>query len=126
MSLLGTTALFLNDMSPAEGCKDKAGAATGIPDLPVLQTEPVEQCSKISYAVIPNGASCPYCGKGVRTFQSVTPATEWFKTNVTKDLHGVFVIPNDLPSTITSSTPLFKAIQHLGVKLDAEFGASGL
>lgn len=124
--LLGTAALFLNDMRPAERCKDKAGATTGIPDFPVLQTEPVEQCSKISFAVIPNGASCPYSGKGVRQFQSVTPATEWFKSNVTKDLHGVFVIPADLPSTITSSTPLFKAIEDGGVKADATFGASGL
>ena len=124
--LLGTTALFLNDMRPAEGCKDKAGAATGIPDLPVLQTEPVEQCSKISFAVIPNGGSCPYSGKGVRSFQSVTPAIEWFKKNVTTDLHGIFVVPADLPSTITSSTPLFTAIQNDGVKQDAEFGASGL
>ena len=53
------------------------------------------------------------------SFQAVTPAIEWFKKNVTKDLHGIFVIPNDLPSTITSSTPLFKAIQDGGVKLDA-------
>jgi ABC-type branched-subunit amino acid transport system substrate-binding protein len=124
--LLGTTALFLNDMRPAEGCKDKAGVATGIPDLPVLQTEPVEQCSPISFAVIPNGASCPYSGKGVRTYKAVTPAIEWFKKNVTADLHGVFVVPDDLPSTITSSTPIFTAIQRDGVKQDAQFGASGL
>ena len=124
--LLGTSALFLNDMKPAENCKDKAGVATGLPDLPVLQTEPVEQCSKISFAVIPNGGSCPYSGSGVRTFQSVTPAIEWFKKNVTTDLHGVFVVPADLPSTITSSTPIFGAIEKDGVKKEAEFGASGL
>jgi hypothetical protein len=124
--LLGTTALFLNDMRPAQGCKDKAGAATGIPDLPVLQTEPAEQCSPISFAVIPNGGSCPYSGKGVRSYQSVTPAIEWFKKNVTTDLHGIFVVPNDLPSTITASTPLFTAIERGGVKLDKEFGMSGL
>ena len=124
--LLGTTALFLNDMRPAEGCKDKAGVATGIPDLPVLQTEPVEQCSKISFAVIPNGGSCPYSGKGVRTYKSVTPAIEWFKKNVSTDLHGVFVVPADLPSTITASTPLFAAVQQSGVKEDAQFGASAL
>jgi ABC-type branched-subunit amino acid transport system substrate-binding protein len=124
--LLGTTALFLNDMRPVEGCKDKAGAATGIPDLPVLQTEPVEQCSKISFAVIPNGGSCPYSGKGVRDFKSVTPAIDWFKKNVTDDLHGVFVVPSDLPSTITSSTPIFGAIVKNGVKQDAMFGASAL
>jgi ABC-type branched-subunit amino acid transport system substrate-binding protein len=124
--MLGTTALFLNDMRPAEGCKDKAGAVTGIPDLPVLQTEPVEQCSPISFAVIPNGGSCPYSGKGVRTFSAVTPAIDWFKKNVTSDLHGVFVVPNDLPSTITSSTVLFTGIERDGVKQDAEFGISGI
>ena len=123
--LLGTSALFLNDMRPVEGCKDKAGVATGLPDLPVLQTEPVEQCSKISFAVIPNGGSCPYT-KGVRSFKSVTPAIEWFKKNVTDGLHGVFVVPQDLPSTITASTPIFTAIQQDGVKQDAQFGASGL
>ncbi len=124
--LLGTTALFLNDMRGAEACKDKAGVATGIPDLAVLQTEPVEQCSAISFAVIPNGGSCPYSGKGVRTFHAVTPAIEWFKKNVSPDLHGIFVVPNDLPSTITSSTSLFTAIEQDGVKQDAEFGISGI
>jgi Periplasmic binding protein len=124
VALVGTTALSLNDMRPAEGCKDKAGATTGIPDLPVLQTEPAEQCSPISFAVIPNGGSCPYTGKGLRSYQSVTPAVEWFKKNVTPDLHGVFVVPSDLPSTITASTPIFTAISNDGVKMDAEFGAS--
>jgi ABC-type branched-subunit amino acid transport system substrate-binding protein len=124
--LLGTTALFFNDMRPVEGCKDKAGAATGLPDLPVLQTEPVEQCSNISFAVIPIGASCPYSGKGVRSYKSVTPGIEWLKKNVTEDLHGIFVVAADLPSTITASTPLFAAIQKDGVKEDATFGASGL
>ncbi len=123
--MLGTTALFLNDMRGAEGCKDKAGVATGIPDLAVLQTEPVEQCSPISFAVIPNGGSCPY-KSGVRTFQAVTPAIQWFKKNVTADLHGIFVVPNDLPSTITSSTSLFTAVERAGVKQDAEYGISGI
>jgi ABC-type branched-subunit amino acid transport system substrate-binding protein len=125
-ALLGTTALFLNDMRPVNGCKDKAGVATGIPDLAVLQTEPVEQCSKVSFAVIPNGGSCPYSGKGLRTFHAVTPAIQWFKKNVTTDLHGIFVVPNDLPSTITASTSLFTAIEQAGVKQDAEFGVSGI
>jgi ABC-type branched-subunit amino acid transport system substrate-binding protein len=124
--MLGTTALFLNDMRGAEGCKDKAGVATGIPDLAVLQTEPVEQCSPISFAVIPNGGSCPYSGSGVRTFQAVTPAIQWFKAHVTSDLHGVFVVPNDLPSTITSSTSLYAGIEKAGVKQDAEYGISGI
>jgi hypothetical protein len=126
LALVGTTALFLNDMRPAAGCKDATGTATGLPDLAVVQTEAAEQCSPLSYAVIPNAGACPYGGQGVRHFESVTAAVAWFQQHVTRDLHGVFVVAADLPSTITSSTPLFHAIQSLGVKADGTFGGSGL
>ena len=32
-------------------CKDKTGAATGLPDFPVVVTEPAQQCSPVSYAI---------------------------------------------------------------------------
>jgi hypothetical protein len=37
----------------------------------------------------------------------------------------VFVIPKDLPSTIASSMPIFRAENKMGIKSDAEFGESG-
>jgi hypothetical protein len=125
-SLVGTTALFLNDMSPAENCKDKSGAATGLPDLAVLQTEAVQQCSDISFAVLPAQGSCPYSGQGERTFQVGTGMWQYYLENVSDDLHGVWVIPRDLPSTISASMPGFRASQEFGIGLDAEFGASAL
>ena len=39
VAMIGTTALFLQDVSGMESCKDKAGVATGIPDIAVTQTE---------------------------------------------------------------------------------------
>ena len=33
VAMVGTTALFLQDVSGMESCKDKAGVATGIPDI---------------------------------------------------------------------------------------------
>jgi hypothetical protein len=124
---VGTTALFLNDMGPAESCKDKAGATTGLPDLAVLQTEPVQQCSKISFAVLPGAGSCPYSGSGERTFGVADGPFKWyFQKYGATALHGVWIIPTDLPSTISSSMPGFRYSQQLGIKKDAEFGASGL
>ena len=38
----------------------------------------------------------------------------------------MWVIPKDLPSTISASMPGFRASQELGIKRDAEIGASGL
>jgi hypothetical protein len=124
--LLGTTALFLNDMRPAEQCADKTGAATGIPDLPALQTEPVEQCSKISFAVVQQGTGCPYSGSGARNFDETTSEVAWFKAHAASNLHSVFVVASDLPSTITSSTPIVAAFEQNGVRRDREFGMSAL
>jgi substrate-binding family protein len=127
-AMVGTTALFLNDMTGAENCKDKAGAATGLPDLSVVQTNPQEQCSPVSYNVLPAGSSCPYSGEGERTFRVGTTQFDYYlnKYPGENELHGVWIIPADLPSTIASSMPGFRVSQRMGIGLDAEFGASGL
>lgn len=126
-ALVGTTALFLNDMSPAEQCKDKAGATTGLPDLAVLQTDSVQQCSPISFAVLPSSSSCPYSGSGPRTYPVSTTALDYYFTHYGKTaLHGVYIVPRDLPSTIASTMPIYRVDQQQGIKSDGEFGASGL
>jgi hypothetical protein len=127
LALVGTTALFLDDMSAAEQCKDKAGQPVGIPDMAVIQTYATQQCSPISFAALPTGVSCPYSGTGVRTYKqaSVTPNYYLKKFGKTA-LHGVYLVPSDLPSTISASTPLFALDKQLGIKEDAEFGVSTL
>ena len=98
VAMVGTTALFLQDVTPMETCKDKAGATTGIPDLALLQTEPAQQCSAISFAALGLAASCPYSGTGPRTFRvGYTAPDFYFKKYGADALHGVFVIPKDLP-----------------------------
>jgi hypothetical protein len=53
VALVGTTALFLQNVSAMESCKDKAGKPTGVPDIADLHTEVAQQCSKISFAALP-------------------------------------------------------------------------
>ena len=48
MATVGTTALFLQDVSTMNACKDRAGKATGLPDIAELQTEDAQQCSPVS------------------------------------------------------------------------------
>jgi hypothetical protein len=109
-----------------EKCKDKAGAATGLPDIAVTQTEVKHQCSAISFAALPSGAACPYSGTGLRDFKVGYTQYDYYFNKFGKDaLHGVFVIPKDLPSTISASMPIFRAENRMGIKSDAEFGESG-
>ncbi|HEV7524579.1 MAG TPA: ABC transporter substrate-binding protein [Acidimicrobiia bacterium] len=126
LSLVGTTALFLQDVSAMESCKDKAGKATGIPDIALLQTEAAQQCSRVSFATLGLAATCPYKGTGPRTFRVAYTAFDYyFKQFGASTLHGVFTIPKDLPSTIAASMPFIRAENKMGIKSDAEFGKSG-
>ncbi|MGQ0823687.1 MAG: ABC transporter substrate-binding protein [Actinomycetota bacterium] len=125
VAMVGTTALFMNDMTTAEGCVDLAGNPTGIPDLAVLQTEPAQQCSPVSFATIPPTGACPYT-EGERVFTERTGTIDYYQETFGDDLHGVWVIPADLPATIAASIPGFRATQELGITLDDEFGRSGL
>ena len=125
VAMVGTTATFINDVAPMESCADKTGAATGIPDIAVLQTEPAHQCSAISFVVITTGGACPYSGSGERDYK-VADGVFTYYLDKFPDLHGVWVIPKDLPSTISSSMPGFRFSQQLGIGKDAEVGASGL
>ena len=127
LALVGTTALFLDNMKPAETCKDKTGKPVGIPDLAVIQTYAAEQCSPISFAALPFGGACPYSGEGVRMFREQTVTEDYYNKTFGKGtLHGVYLVPSDLPSTISASTPLFAADVALGIKQDAQFGVSSL
>jgi hypothetical protein len=124
LAMVGTTALFLDDMTPAEQCKDKTGAATGIPDIAVLQTYAAQQCSPISFAALPSSSSCPYTS-GVRDYKATTVTMDFYKKLYGADaLHGMYLIPSDLPSTISASTPQVKAFTLQGIKEDRQFGVS--
>ena len=54
-AIVGTSALFLNNIDDLVGCKDIKGAATGLPDFPSSRTEVVHQCSPVSYGDQPAG-----------------------------------------------------------------------
>jgi hypothetical protein len=125
IAMVGTTAVFLQNVSGMESCKDTTGAATGILDIATLQTEVAHQCSRIAFAALPGGSSCPYSGTGPRTFHAGYTTYDYFSQKFGANaLHGVFVIPKDLPSAIAASMPLFRAENLMGIPSDAEFGES--
>jgi Periplasmic binding protein len=116
-AIVGTNALFLNNVQPLESCVDKAGQATGLPDIPTLQTEVAHQCSPISFPVIAPALDCATKDQKPQTYLARVGQINYFKTK-NKDLHGVWVLPSDLRSTITATLPVATGEQKAGVKAD--------
>jgi ABC-type branched-subunit amino acid transport system substrate-binding protein len=124
-AIVGTTALFMNNIEPMTSCPDRAGRATGLPDVPVLQTEIAHQCSQVSFAVIVVGLDCATKDAAEKQV-TVRAGTAKYFTKRNKGLHGVFTLAGDLKSTVNAALPLVAMYKSFGVKSDGEFKVSGL
>jgi len=118
-AIVGTTALFLNDVTPMTSCPDAAGKATGLPDVPLVQTEEAHQCSPVSYPILPNQLICSTKDEHPQTYYVSSGQVAYFVRHH-KDLHGVWLIPSDLRSTVNATTPLARGEQRLGIKPDGD------
>jgi hypothetical protein len=124
-AIVGTTALFLSNIQPMVDCVDKAGVATGLPDVPILQTELAHQCNAISFPIIVGALDCSTKDQHPQTYTARAGQIIEFQGKKHKDLHGSFLIPKDLKSTINSTLPVIAGIEAAGVKNDDEFPISG-
>jgi ABC-type branched-subunit amino acid transport system substrate-binding protein len=125
-AIVGTTALFMNNIDPAVNCPDLAGAVTGLPDVPVLQTEFAHQCSPVSYPIIVVGLVCDTLEDPEQTFRVGTNTVKYHLKKQEEDLHGVWTIAGDLESTINAGTPPIRGAQKAGIERDDEILVSGL
>ena len=127
VALVGTTALFLQDVQ-----RDGDRARTKPARRPA---SPISPCCRPSpRSSVRRSRSRPWGTRLVVPVQRHRPADVpgrvheldyYFKKFGATALHGVFVIPKDLPSTIAATMPVIRAKNKMGIPSDAEFGMSG-
>ena len=124
-ALIGTSVLFLQNFDDLTSCTDQAGAATGIPDFPVVVTEVNHQCSPVSFAINPPALQCDTRDQNPQTYQVATGPTQYYvKQN--GDLEGAFLYPADSLSAKNSQVPIFTAQGDLGIEMAFEQDVSAL
>jgi len=124
LALVGSTALFVNDVTALNSCEDGEGNEIGIPDIPERVVEAAHACSPNAFAV--TNAECPFEG-WPRTFSNVMGPHRWLleQAGGPGSYNGVFLIASDLASAINSSMAAIRAHMEFGVTNDGEFDASG-
>jgi Periplasmic binding protein len=124
LALIGTSALFLNNVDDMVGCKDSSGAATGLPDIPGVATEVVQACSPVSFPVNPPALDCSTKDDSPQVYRGNIGATAYYRQRVGRDLHGVTVNTNDLQSAHNAIAVGYALAEAAGMKVDAEFNVS--
>lgn len=120
-AMVGTSAIFLNKVDDMQSCVDQAGAATGIPDLAVVSTEVVQQCSPTTYAVNPPSLICSTKDKHPQTYQANAGRAFYYEKKYGKKLHGGYITSGDLKSAENANLGSMTEMQHAGSGIKADF-----
>jgi hypothetical protein len=125
-AMVGTAALFINNVDDQVACVDKAGAATGLPDIPFLTTEVQQQCSPITFPVSPPQVLCDTVDKHPQTYQTSVGRGFYYKKKFGDDLHGIYIFGSDLKSARDAAFSSDGQLRQVCCKSDRDFDLSSL
>ena len=97
-AMVGGEALFLNNTADMVACKNSAGAAIGLPDMPGLALDTNENCSPVTFLAAGLGKYCATKDQHPQTY-TVLQGDYLYYMKKNKDLHGIWTVPGDLAAT---------------------------
>jgi hypothetical protein len=111
---VGTATALFSGLDDLTGCKDQAGAATGLPDIGSIVLGTPEACSPVSFPVIPSQVDCSTVEQNPQTYRGNQGGFKYLAKQH-KDLHGPFIKTNDSRDAARSTDVLAEAAKHAGV-----------
>jgi hypothetical protein len=122
VAMVGTSSVFVTSVDNMRNCKDKSGAATGLPDIPFVTTALVQQCSDQSFPVAPPQVDCATKDEHPQTFRANVARGRYYNEKFGKNkLHGVYVFGADSKQARDSSFVSLGALRDIGIKSDKDF-----
>jgi ABC-type branched-subunit amino acid transport system substrate-binding protein len=126
LAMVGTAAVFLATVDDMRGCKDQAGATTGLPDIPFVETGATALCNDESFPVSVPVLLCDTKDQHPQTYQASVGRAFYYQKKYGKDLHGVYVFGSDSQSARDSSfSSGLGQMRAVGVKSDEDFDRKG-
>ncbi len=114
LAMVGTATALFTGLDDMVGCKDKAGATTGLPDIGAIVLGTPEACAAVSFPVTPSMIDCSTVGKTPQTYRGNQGPFKYLASKH-KDLNGPFIKTNDSADAARSTDVLSKAAQHAGI-----------
>jgi len=118
VAMVGGIVLFLTNIEDVTGCKDQAGAATGLPDMAATTVGAAEACAATAFPTLGKSVDCTTTTQDPQTYFGVQGPSKWLIKKAGTALHGPFVIGTDTKDAVKGQTILALGAQHAGIKAD--------
>jgi ABC-type branched-subunit amino acid transport system substrate-binding protein len=119
-ALVGTAALFLDNVDDMVGCKDQSGAATGLPDIPISATQFAQECASVSFAIYPSEVDCSTINQHPQTYRVDEGIFRHLARLNHQRLHGIMLYNNDIKALEVYQLAAARASEAAGITSDGE------
>jgi ABC-type branched-subunit amino acid transport system substrate-binding protein len=106
LALVGTGTFLIANFDDAINCKDKAGAATGLPDMPAVAVNNAEACSPVTYSIQGSLLDCSTLGENPEKYTGQIGDSKYYAKTYGPKLQGPLVVSSDSASTRKTSSVL--------------------
>ncbi len=116
LALVGTSSIFMTNMSDATECPDRSGKPVGLPDLGGVVPAVEQQCAPVSFPVNAPQLRCATRDQHPQTYAGNQGGTRYLVRHAKEPLHGVMIKSAD---AINPSNDVLDAIiEQAGVHAD--------
>jgi ABC-type branched-subunit amino acid transport system substrate-binding protein len=119
-ALVGTAALFLDNVDDMVGCRDQSGAVTGLPDIPIAATQFAQQCAPVSFAIYPSEVDCSTIQQHPQTYRINEGLFRYLVRVSHQHLHGITLYNNDVKAVAVYQLVAARASEAAGITSDGE------
>jgi hypothetical protein len=116
LALVGGNTLFNPDATTMANC--------GLPDVAAIAADIHQICNPTTFIVTGRNETCPVPSEGPIDFTFGIGGARYIAAQ-NPGLHGLYLLPGDLPTTIQSGLVLAGSLEQAGLKFDAKPRVSG-
>jgi len=120
-AMVGNGMFLLTNFDDATACVDKAGQATGLPDLPAVTTFSTEACSPITFLIAGNPIDCSTLTSDPQTYSGLYGDSKYYLKTYGPKLKGPMVYSNDSKATAHVTSGLGLLAKKAGIDVTGNF-----
>jgi ABC-type branched-subunit amino acid transport system substrate-binding protein len=124
IALVGTGSFLLTSFDDALNCKDKAGKATGLPDIPAVSSSSSETCAPITFPINGNLVDCSTLTSDPQKATGQVGDSKYYVKKYGPKLKGPLVFSNDSKSTAHLTSALGLLAKKGGIDITGDVALS--
>jgi len=117
LAMVGNATFLIGSFDDAITCKDKAGQATGLPDMPSTSTNSKQACSPVTFAPAGSLLDCNTLNDDPQTFTGQTGDSKYYLKTYGPKLTGPIIVSGDSAATAHTTKVLGLLAAKAGIDI---------